>query len=210
LIYAIVYPLTFTGALWLFDGSGSISSVHVSLDSLWGAFWITLVPGGICSVLVYEGLVGTRVERIFQSDIDENADAFVEALEEWEYSYAETGLGFWKEKRGVEFEHALIRMFVARGCSAQGTKGSGDGGVDIILRLSGTWWCQCKAHAKPVSVGPIREIAGVCSRNGARAAVFAINGYTKAARQTAEELRVRLFDAHDIIFLAERDRLDRL
>ena len=209
-IYAIVYPTVFVGALWAFDEGGSFSPLHVSLGELFTASWIILIFGGLLAVIINESLIGSRIESLFLSDIDENADAFVEAFEAWEYSNAETGLGFWMEKRGVEFEEALIRMFAARGCAAMGTKGSGDGGVDIILKAGATFWCQCKAHAKPVSVGPIREIAGVCSLGRGRPVVFAINGYTSAARETAEELGVWLFDTPDIIRLARRDRIVRL
>ena len=206
-VYAVIYPLVSACSYWIWSNDTSLNGTFgADLGTLWAAFLVA----GVLSVIALDCLPGTQAERFFHARLDIDADEFVHALEAWENFSAETGLGFWREKRGVEFEKALIRMFATRGCKAQGTKGSGDGGVDLILRASGTFWCQCKGHAKPISVGPIREIAGVCSRNGARPAVFAVNGYTRAARETAAELGVLLFDSPDIVNLARSDQIRRL
>jgi HJR/Mrr/RecB family endonuclease len=124
-------------------------------------------------------------------------------LAAWEFTNAESGLGYWQALRGIAFENAVALLFRRRGCVATTTKGSGDGGIDLVLTFGGkAYWCQCKAYAKSVSVAPIREIAGVCSRGQAVPVLLAINGYTKPALQTAEELGVRCLDAHDLCKLA--------
>lgn len=119
--------------------------------------------------------------------------------EDWMESKLETGLLYWQEKRGVAFEYALMRLFQKRGCEVETTKFTGDGGIDLIVKVGGrTFWCQCKGHAKPVSVAPIREIAGVCSTGQAAPVILAVNGYTKPAIETANSLGVRCLDAHDL------------
>jgi len=128
--------------------------------------------------------------------------------DDWMESKLETGLIYWQEKRGIGLEHALMRLFEKRGCEVQMTKTTGDGGVDLIVKIGGAvMWCQCKGHAKPISVAPIREIAGVCSRSDVQPVVFAVNGFTKPAQDTARELGVQLFDAHHLVALARRTDL---
>ena len=67
-----------------------------------------------------------------------------------------------------------------------------------------------KGHASPISVAPIREIAGVCSKERVRPVVFAVNGFTKAARETARQLAVTLVDAPRLAALAKANRITDL
>ncbi|MCF8707083.1 restriction endonuclease [Rhizorhapis sp. SPR117] len=131
--------------------------------------------------------------------------------DDWMESQLETGLVFWREMRGVDLERALMRLFQKRGCEVETTKVSGDGGVDLVVKIGdAVMWRQCKGHATPISVAPIREIAGVCSRSNAHPVVFAVNGFTKPAQDTAKALGVQLFDAHHIVALARRSNLTDL
>lgn len=155
------------------------------------------------------GLLVTKVlTPMVVGDGVTSAKAYGEALEAYEYNQLETGIGFWRALRGVPFERAIMRLFNQRGAKAQMTSTTGDGGIDIILTIAGqTFWCQCKGLAAPVSVAPIREIAGVCSKGDCRPVVFAVNGYTKAARETATRLGVKLVDAPQIASLARMERV---
>lgn len=131
------------------------------------------------------------------------------ALYDWEYLNLETGEGFWKALRGEDFENALAKLFERRNISVAKTKKTGDGGVDLILSFgSRQIFVQCKGHAKPVAVAPVREIAGVCSRSQARPVVAAVNGFTKGARDCARELSVTLIDTQTIIRLAKSESID--
>ena len=112
---------------------------------------------------VYARVMPDSVEPRIRAYLDAMAvhDA---AVADWNERQLETGRTYWREKRGVAFEKALQEFFVRRGCSVRTTNGSGDGGIDLILGMSGaTYWCQCKGHASPIGVAVIREIAGVCS-----------------------------------------------
>ena len=127
---------------------------------------------------------------------------------DWDDRTRETGLGYWRSMRGVEFEKAMTAFLNRRGCRVSMTKGSGDGGIDLIVEVGGrTYWGQCKAHAAPISVAPIREIAGVCSRGSAKPVVFAVNGFTRAAITTAAELGVGLVDAPNLVAMAKTQSL---
>jgi HJR/Mrr/RecB family endonuclease len=138
----------------------------------------------------------------------DNVSAYRASLAAWELVNSERGLHYWKVLRGIDFEHAVAQLFRRRGCDVTTTKGSGDGGVDLVLNVGGkAFWCQCKGHAKPVSVAPIREIAGVCSRGQAGPVIFAVNGFTKPAIATADELGVACLDAPDLCNLARLEEI---
>jgi len=177
-----------------------------------------LITAAISLWLIYS-YVKIRSDKVLESDEDlqrlkayDSANATWEGkCNDWMERKLETGLTFWKDKRGIELENALMRLFKKRGCEVQTTKISGDGGVDLIVKIGDAEiWCQCKGHAKPISVAPIREIAGVCSRSTAHPAVFAVNGFTKPAQVAARELGVQLFDANHIVSLARRSDLINL
>jgi hypothetical protein len=74
-------------------------------------------------------------------------------------------------------------------------------------QVAHAWLEKREAHAKPIPVAPIREIAGVCSRGQAVPVVLAVNGYTKPALETAEELGVRCLDAHDLCKFARMETI---
>ena len=138
----------------------------------------------------------------------DNVSAYRASLSAWEFTNTERGLGYWQALRGTEFEAAVALLLRRRGCDVMATKGSGDGGVDLVLNIGGNaLWCQCKGHAKPVSVAPVREIAGVCSRGQAKPVVIAVNGYTRPAIEAAHELGVTCLDAPDLCKLARLEAI---
>lgn len=163
---------------------------------------------------VSEWLVA-KAKPIFRVGIHLDEQSYVDALSayrekvsDWNERQTEAGRTYWKEQRGVAFEEAVKALLARRGCTVQTTKGSGDGGVDLIAMFGGsTFWCQCKGHASPVGVAVVREIAGVCSRGGGVPVVIAVNGYTKSAVETAEQLGVLLIDTHNLVNMAKQQCL---
>ena len=148
-------------------------------------------------------------ERHKVRDFQAAVRAWEKRCEAWIERNAETGLTYWREMRGIQFEEALAKLFRTRHCEVKTTKVSGDGGVDLIIKIGGlVLWAQCKGYAKPITVGPIREIAGVCSRSPAIPIVFAVNGYTKPAIQTAEQFGVLIYSAEQTARLAEFEDLN--
>ncbi|UZK70750.1 restriction endonuclease [Sphingomonas sp. S1-29] len=151
------------------------------------------------------------VKPLFLTIQDENGKKYGKDLEAFEYHSLETGVGFWKPMKGIAFERAVMKLFISRGCKAQMTKTTGDGGVDLRLSIAGnSYWCQCKGHAKPIGVAPIREIAGVCSKGANRPMVISTNGYTRPAIEAARELGVILLDTNDLVRIARLDNINAL
>ena len=131
-------------------------------------------------------------------------------INDWKERQTEIGQTYWKEKRGADFEESVKNLLSRRGCNVQATKASGDGGIDLIAMFGGsTFWCQCKGHKSPVGVTVVREIAGVCSLGGGIPVVIAVNGYTKAAVETAQQLGVLLIDTHNLVSMAKQQCLSQ-
>lgn len=74
---------------------------------------------------------------------------------------------FWQQRQwwwtldGWQFEQEVAKVFRMNGYKATVTKGSGDGGVDIILKKDG--YCaivQCKHYQNPVPPEPVRALWG--------------------------------------------------
>lgn len=180
-------------------------------QSLQTSLWCYAFIGTPCLVMLYRKL---QIEQFLRKCLtnylvySDNVSAYRATLAGWEFTNAERGLGYWQGLRGVEFEAAVALLLKRRSCNVTTTKGSGDGGVDLVVTIGGNaLWCQCKGHAKAVSVAPIREIAGVCSRGQARAVIIAANGYTRPAVEAASDLGVAHLDARDLCNLARLEEI---
>ncbi|MCM1264972.1 MAG: restriction endonuclease [Candidatus Gastranaerophilales bacterium] len=68
---------------------------------------------------------------------------------------------WWWNLDGWQFEQEVAKIFILNGYKATVTKGSGDGGVDIILEQEGyKAIVQCKHYRNPVPPEPIRALWG--------------------------------------------------
>jgi Holliday junction resolvase len=137
--------------------------------------------------------------------------SYNEAHEDWVLTKTEKGALYWQGLNGLDFERAVHRLFVRRGCQATLTKQSGDGGIDIILTIGDQKYsCQCKAHKKPIGVATIRQIVGSCVHFGGKPVVISTNGFTKPALQIASDLNVVCLSTHDLCRLAGKDKILQL
>jgi HJR/Mrr/RecB family endonuclease len=208
---AVLYLLL--GAIVVIIGS-SLFGGGVNVSTSETAIGYYVIFGSPILVLAYnkagvEGLL--RAIFTLRLSYSDNVLAYRASLAAWEFTNSECGLGYWQALRGTEFEHASAMLFRRRGCDVTTTKGSGDGGIDLILNVGAkTFWCQCKGHAKPVSVAPVREIAGVCVRGQATPVILAVNGFTGPAVAAADELGVTCLDASDLCNLARREAITSL
>ncbi len=78
---------------------------------------------------------------------------------------------------------------------------SGDGGVDVVLTRDGmTTLVQCKQwRAREVGVGPVRELLGVMTKEGAQRGIVVTSGYfTNDAVKFAEGSAVELVSGRDL------------
>jgi hypothetical protein len=185
------------------------NTITASIWAGFGGLFAGLVVGGFVGVSLMDNSKAFLKSRFtYYFAYKDKVSAYRADLAAWEFTNSESGLGYWEALRGTDFEKAVALLLRRRGCDVTMTKGSGDGGVDLVWNLGGkAYWCQCKAHAKPISVAPIREIAGVCSKGQAVAVVLAVNGYTKPALETAEELGVRCLGAGDLCRLARMETI---
>lgn len=85
-------------------------------------------------------------------------DKAMEAYKEWDYRNKEL---FWTNLSGFAYEKEVSKLFVKQGYEVTTTKGTGDGGVDIILKRNGKITIvQCKNTKKPTGPAIVRDLYG--------------------------------------------------
>ena len=111
---------------------------------------------------------------------------------------------------GIEFEGLIARLLERMGFTAETTKASGDGGIDIVATLDnpltgGRYLIQCKRYAPDSLVGAptVREFYGAVTadRGAAKGILITTSGYTSQAHDFAAGLPIELIG---------RDRLQLL
>lgn len=114
---------------------------------------------------------------------------------------------FWQSLSGVDFEHALGRVFQNNGYGVELTSAVGDGGVDLYLKdLDGKEVIvQCKAHGKPVGVGAARDLYGTLHAEKVEYAILAsVSGFTAGVHAFIEGKPIKLLDLDEIIEMARK------
>lgn len=109
----------------------------------------------------------------------------------------------WLQMSGHEFEKEICLLFKEVGIEGYVTKGSDDGGIDLVLneRIA----VQCKNHRKRVSPNSLRDFLGSCISKGFEIKLFiSSTGYSKKAIEFAFENNILPFDISHIIQLKQR------
>lgn len=109
---------------------------------------------------------------------------------------------YWWQLDGWQFEEEVAKVFKNKGYQTEVTKGSGDGGVDIILKKDGrTSIVQCKHHRHPVPPEPIRALYGCKPDFKADEVILvASSGVTEGGLRFIENKPdFRLYELKDII-----------
>lgn len=130
----------------------------------------------------------------------------------YKFSYKSTRLNtaLWKERQwwwtldGWQFEQEVANVFRLNGYNAKVTKGSGDGGVDIILKKDGkTSIVQCKHYQSPVPPEPIRALWGCKDDfNADEVILVASSGITDmGARFVQNKPSFKVLNLDDIIIM---------
>ena len=109
----------------------------------------------------------------------------------------------WMSLGGVEFERELGTLFRHLGYRVEWTPGSGDQGVDLVLRRDGkTIVVQCKSHQSPVGPAIVRELYGSMVAFPADSAVLACTGgFTRGVKEFTQGKPISLISAQNIISL---------
>lgn len=105
-----------------------------------------------------------------------------------------------RQMSGPQFEALMANVFRAMGHEAQILGGSGDQGVDLVVKIDGQRVAvQCKNYAKAVGNKPVQEVyAGATYHRCSQAWVVAPAGYTKGAVDLARRVGVKLYDANSV------------
>jgi Restriction endonuclease len=146
----------------------------------------------------------TRLAR-YRAELSEpryyKIETFEDAIRKYEYCRER----YWISLRGVKFEKALGGLYEDVGYSVYQTKGSGDEGIDLVLRKDGEEIIvQCKGHRKPIGVAAIRDLYGVMTHCGAERAVLACPaGFTDGVRKFARGKPITLLSAKELVEMAD-------
>lgn len=131
------------------------------------------------------------------------------------FSYADIRINSsnWKEQAwwwtldGWQFEQEVARVFRLNGYKATVTKGSGDGGVDIILKKENyKAIVQCKHHHNPLSPEPLRALWGIKDDWGADEVIMVASpGLTSASAEfVRNKPNYKVLNLDDIIKMSQQ------
>lgn len=113
---------------------------------------------------------------------------------------------------GIEFEELILAVLQKMGFRSEMTSATGDGGIDIIAVLEkpivgGRYLIQCKRFATGNLVGApaVREFYGALTadKKAVKGIFITTSGFTKQARDFAENLPLELIDAYGLRELLE-------
>lgn len=105
---------------------------------------------------------------------------------------------WWLSQNGRSLEQEAVRLYSRLGYRVEHKGGAGDQGVDLLLgggqglRMV----VQCKAYAKPIGPGPVRDLYGTLLHQGAQLGILvAPRGFSEAAKRWASGKPIQLLDA---------------
>jgi HJR/Mrr/RecB family endonuclease len=113
---------------------------------------------------------------------------------------------------GIQFEELIFSVLQKMGFRSEMTSVTGDGGIDIIVVLEkpivgGRYLIQCKRFAEGSLVGApaVREFYGAftADKKAIKGILITTSGFTKQARDFAENLPLELIDARGLRELLE-------
>ena len=107
----------------------------------------------------------------------------------------------WRSLTGREFEVELGRILRNQGYSVTHVGGRGDNGADLLIEKAGKRIVvQCKAHAKRIGPGPVRDLKGCLDHHRASEGwLVSLEGYSDAAFQFAHLKPIRLLTIADFL-----------
>ena len=112
-----------------------------------------------------------------------------------------------KSNAGITFERIICIILKANGFTdIQTTAASGDFGIDIFATVNGKKYAiQCKCYQSDVSNKAIQEVfTGMAMYKCDYAAVITNRFFTKSAKETANAIKVILWDRNALINMASK------
>ena len=141
------------------------------------------------------------------SGLKERYDNYQDSRTTWlsessEYSYKQKD--YWFSMSGHKFEHEFGKLLEKEGYAVTLTKGSGDGGIDLVAtKGSQEIIIQCKAWKNPVGPAPIREMQGV-KEDHQQVWVVGLGGFTTGAIEFAKQKDIKLLEYKDVDAMVQR------
>jgi HJR/Mrr/RecB family endonuclease len=129
-------------------------------------------------------------------------EAYETAFCEFEKYLRQKEVDYWSSLSGISFERQFALLLQKFADEVILTKGSGDGGVDIIIKNNQeVIIIQCKNHKKPVGPESVRALVGVLHVFNASKAIFvSVGGYTKGSKIFSKSHKnLYLWDMEDIL-----------
>ena len=165
-----------------------------------GVIWGALV-GFVCAIPISHSIDQKHLQALQPSG---SYRQYLDAVER----HRRSKIDFWLGLTGWAFEHELCEVLRRLGYDATATKGSADGGIDVVASGSGVeYFIQCKAHKNPIGPGPVRELHGVVSATSrpCKGVMVCLGGYTSGARQFAGRASIVLLDISHVLRLEAGD-----
>lgn len=161
----------------------------------YSVFWWSCLISFIAFCVYWSHLFNTNPVRQFsQNQLKRNSSHWAEQA-------------WWWSLDGWQFEEEVAKIFTLHGYRATVTKGSGDGGVDIILEQEGyRAIIQCKHYQNPVPPEPIRALWGCKDDFGANEVILvASSGITQAGADfISNKPNFRVLNLDDIIRMSQQ------
>ncbi len=115
---------------------------------------------------------------------------------------------FWYSLDGMTFEKEIEQLFIKIGYTdVVKTKGSGDGGVDIIMKddVGNEIFVQCKAHKKPVGPHVVRDLYGAMTSGNVKEGILvSLAGVTKGAQDFITGKNITVLNVNRIMELQSK------
>ncbi len=165
------------------------------------------IIGHVMGVLVYPDKkmdpLGVRYANYLKK-----VDAYNEILKDMErerlIEIRKKEADYWFSLGGFEFEEEVAKLFRAHfgESSVIKTKGTGDGGIDLIITdcAGEKVFVQCKAHKQAVGPHVVRDLYGAMQSAGVtKGLLISLGGVTQGARDFVEGKEISIFDVNSII-----------
>lgn len=167
------------------------------------SFWIWGLP-----LIYFSDFIDTKVfSKFFSNEKLNNYFKAEVKFKENEILIQKQLQKYWYGLSGHKFEKEITDLLNKTGYNAVKTKGSNDGGIDIILYDNSnhiSTLIQCKAYKKQLSPATARELFGVMtSRKVNRGMIICLGGFSKETIKFTHGKNIELLDINDIINLTK-------
>ena len=121
-----------------------------------------------------------ELNNIVNYELKSKVESYKAKIYEYDRYLEKCKRDFWIYLNGYEFEKEVANLYRQMGYSAQVTRKSADGGVDIILTKDNKYIAvQCKHHKNKVGPNDVRALQGVVHNGNYTSGIFvSLNGFT--------------------------------